>query len=498
MHYSVHTLISYPAGRYRAAWEKVLYNQFHDILPGSCVQDSREDAMARFRQVLTVANTEAAGAMRAISQRVDTAFVPYVEDEQSRAEGAGVGYNAKNYIIPAAERGSGETRLFHVFNPSAFERQAVAELTVWDWCFEPKQATACLPDGTPLPCQLLDVQEDTALYSNPLYSNRGRFWGHKMFTLLVQVTVPALGYATVIIKKAPEEKISPMYSLAPRTEAPPPCVMENEYLRVTFAPGTPQLVSIIDMAGGKELLGKAEDGGFRLIQEETSARLNAWTVGQYMSNVPAGSNHRIVNRHLEPNAVRQYIDAQASFGDSTLQYRITLEKDSPALHFSVYVDWQEKPVRGESIPQLAYRLPLAYGCGGYKYDVPFGVVLREGMHQDLPGLSFACGVPANPDEAALCLVSETKYGFRCVENSLALALLRSAYNPDPYPELGEHCFGFSIRLTQGTNNLALLKGAEESTRGFNSLSGPQRQLANRFKLCAGKRRHGHAKRREKR
>ncbi|NLB40945.1 MAG: alpha-mannosidase, partial [Clostridiales bacterium] len=47
----------YPSKAYEEAWRKVLFNQFHDIITGSCVIDTREHAMGQFQQVLATANT---------------------------------------------------------------------------------------------------------------------------------------------------------------------------------------------------------------------------------------------------------------------------------------------------------------------------------------------------------------------------------------------------------------------------------------------------------
>ena len=55
------------------AWEKVLFNHFHDIIPGSGVIDTREYAMGKFQEVLAAANTETVNAFGAITANVNTA-----------------------------------------------------------------------------------------------------------------------------------------------------------------------------------------------------------------------------------------------------------------------------------------------------------------------------------------------------------------------------------------------------------------------------------------
>ena len=89
------------------AWQKVLFTHFHDILTGSCVQDSREYAMGLFQQALATANTETTLATRKLSDRIDTSGISVVPDPDSQAEGAGVGYASGSFDGHAATGRSG-------------------------------------------------------------------------------------------------------------------------------------------------------------------------------------------------------------------------------------------------------------------------------------------------------------------------------------------------------------------------------------------------------
>lgn len=117
------------------AWQDVLFTHFHDILTGSCVQDSREHAMGLFQTSMATANTQITNAMRVIAEKIDTSSIPVdIDAYNSQSEGAGVGYGIENFVgVPSTERGSGRTRIFHLFNSLPHARREVAELTVWDW-----------------------------------------------------------------------------------------------------------------------------------------------------------------------------------------------------------------------------------------------------------------------------------------------------------------------------------------------------------------------------
>ena len=45
------------------------------------------------------------------------------------------------------------------------------------------------------------------------------------------------------------------------------------------------------------------------------------------------------------------------------------------------------------------------------------------------------------------IVTDSKYGFRGTDDSGAVTLIRSSFDPDPYPELGRHHFKLGVMLT---------------------------------------------------
>ena len=62
----------YPRDRFEQAWRNILFNQFHDILPGSCVIDSREHAMGMFSEAVAASDTEQRHALRMLGELADT------------------------------------------------------------------------------------------------------------------------------------------------------------------------------------------------------------------------------------------------------------------------------------------------------------------------------------------------------------------------------------------------------------------------------------------
>ena len=62
----------YPAKELRDAWETLLFNQFHDILPGSAINESNMKAIADQEWVLSQAENLRNNAMRQLADKVKT------------------------------------------------------------------------------------------------------------------------------------------------------------------------------------------------------------------------------------------------------------------------------------------------------------------------------------------------------------------------------------------------------------------------------------------
>ncbi|MDG0814596.1 glycoside hydrolase family 38 C-terminal domain-containing protein [Cohnella rhizosphaerae] len=122
-----------------------------------------------------------------------------------------------------------------------------------------------------------------------------------------------------------------------------------------------------------------------------------------------------------------------------LRAYVSLDSNSSFIKYELECDWHEIGQPGQSVPQLNFHWPLAHAVKSYQYDVPYGIIERAPLDHDVPGNSFALAVPA--DEAAqssVMLVTNNKYGFRGTDDSLAVSLIRSSYDPDLHPELGNH------------------------------------------------------------
>ncbi|GAA3402331.1 alpha-mannosidase [Paenibacillus hodogayensis] len=447
----------YPRDAFEEAWRNVLFNQFHDILPGSGVLETREHALGLFQQTMAAAGASRKLALESIAAGIDTSSLVGDSDGGSVSEGAGVGFGIREFKPGQVERGRGRKRIVHLFNPSLCEREEAVEVVLWDWK-SPIQ-TLCVRDGEgrETPYQLVD-------------KGHHYYWGHDYTRLLLYAKAPAGGYSTYTIEEG-DGSSAPKMPVEPLVEREEPLVLENECLRAEFHPVTAAVVSLIDKTTGEELVDASRPAGlFRFIEEDPVRGMTAWQVGRYLDI--HSLHQRVKIRRGAAGSVRQSLHYELSFGRSKLNVTVSLDRSSRRLDFATECDWQEAGKAETAIPQLNFHWPLGYKCTAYRYDVPFGTVERQPLEMDVPGNSWALGVRGEAEKPAVMIVTSNKYGFRGTDDSLAVSLIRSSFDPDPYPELGNHHrTRLSVCLTDDRVNGELIETASRLNHPLNVLSG---------------------------
>ena len=271
---AVHAGHRYPVDAFAAAWKQLLFNQFHDIIPGSGVIDTREYALGHFQEALATASSQSRLALRALAQAEGAAPNALADDlRQSIAEGAGVGFGVEEFRLAQVSRGGGERRVFHIANPAPWPRNEVVEVVVWDWDGEVERILFKDANGKPLPHQVLDRG------FNP-------YWGHNYLRALVALDLPAAGITSCILERSQDILDNLRFPLDPRVELPDTYILENEHIQAVFDTQNCALKSLVEKTSGEALVSPARPAAFRLIQEEDLKGMTAWVVGRYMHVEP--------------------------------------------------------------------------------------------------------------------------------------------------------------------------------------------------------------------
>ena len=417
----------------KTAWEKILFNHFHDILPGSGVADTREYALGAFQQAMAGIGTSANMAMQKIAEAIDTSSIQLSEDYNSISEGAGVGYSVgenDHYIFQTAERGLGRTRIFHLFNTTQYDYDGAVTLTAWDWQYNTGRAVIATPEGEKAAHKLLSAGNG--------------YWGHRYTKFAIHAHVPAFGYATYTLDET-DPSMDPhfAYALDPRVEhlGSDEIVLDNGVIRAVFDRQTMLLLSLVRKDDGKEMI-EDPSAMFRFIKENSRYGMTSWREGDPVLVECLNEKGKVRVSEESLGGVKQWVKFEIPFATaSKLTVTVTLDSGSALLDFDVTADFREIG-GGGYIPQLSFLAPIAYAPVHYRYDVPFGTIDRSDLIHDVPALSLACAVPEAG--AAMMLTTDTKYGYRGHENALGVNLIRGSYDPDPLPEFGPHRFRIGL------------------------------------------------------
>ncbi len=426
---------AYPTFAFEDCWRRVMFNQFHDILPGSCIISGREWCSAAFQETLAVANTQKTAALRAIASKIDTSMLQSDCDCGSMSEGAGVGFNVDRYGYSFVERGTGNKRGYTLFNLTDTATHDVHEIIVWDYQGDVKTLTVTDGAGKPLPFDVYDVGVH-------------QYWGHNYLRLFVKARVEPFSYTLVVVSDNEDAPLSIELPRDPRVEPLYEYVLENDVIKASIDPQGGGIEYIIDKATGYVV---AMGGSFRVQCEEHNG-MSAWTVGRHTD---APDMFHITDIVAWSGTVRKGVRVTGTYSNSKIAYDYILDHGSAQIKIVADVDWLEVGNEEAGIPQLNFGVYTEYVPAHYLNDTPYGTVTRTAKAQDVPALTYAAAVNEEKNGASLYLLSRTKYGFRQENEGLALTLIRSAYNPDPYPELYKHHIEFAVGVTKDVSPTAL-------------------------------------------
>ncbi|MBQ4575719.1 MAG: alpha-mannosidase [Clostridia bacterium] len=416
-------------GLYEDAWRNILFNHFHDILPGSGIIETREYALGQSQVALANINTNANTAMYDLAAAIDTTMIPFDDDKKTNSEGGGVGFgvaHGMNYNFPQTERGRGKVRAIHLFNSTMYDRAEPVEVTIWDYTGDWGRV------------EITDV--DGNVVAHQIVAGGQHYWGHQFTKILIDAKVPAFGYTTYVLK---DREISQAGMLPDITAGS--CdvygdydmVLENEKIKAVFDSKTMLCKSMIDKATGDVLVSEDRPScAVRFIKENTRHGMSSWRTGPYMYVENLNESGRVKLIDYSVQALRSVLVYEIPFERSSVKVTAVLHKNSQLIDFTFDVDWHEIGSHATFVPQLNFYMPVAYTADGYKYNIPYSTIDRADIPHDVPANSYM--QVKNANGRSLLVVTDTKYGFRGNDNSGAVNLIRGSYEPDPYPEYGKH------------------------------------------------------------
>jgi len=388
---AAHFGLPYPRTSLTDAWKKTLFNQFHDLLPGSGIHAIYEDAQEDYNAVFREAGVAQKKALTFLSLEVNT---------------------LGNRPDPPLRRGQGRAgQPIVVFNPLSWARtDAVHLILTW-----PKRPTSLVlrdSRGRLHPIQILATRQTPE--------------GWQMEAIFVAEEVPSMGYRAY--------RVLPGIAPTPQTVFADETSLENEFLRARFDPKTGLLVSLYDKIARKECL--ARPGNLLQALED---RGNAWVIN-YTGKSEDLTGEATV-RLVERGPVKAKIRITRRWRDSQFVQDVAVYRKLPRLEVELKADWKERHV----LLKVAFPLPLTQPEA--TFEIPYGSITRPADGHEAVGQQW---VDVSDTTGGVSLLNDCKYGFDIKGNVLRMTLLRGSTDPDPQADIGHHQMHYALYPHRGS------------------------------------------------
>jgi len=376
----------YPRLRLEAAWRRVLFNQFHDILPGSSIRQVYLDANANYDTAWALLDTLRTAAFAGLAARLNT--------RAPRGGPVPIGTAPATVWVRPPWRGVVPVV---VFNPLTWSRGGLVEV------HEPGlDAAFWAPDVPALGARVFWVEA----------AGRRR-------------TLSADGRALTSANAAPTAGDS---------------WIENAFLRVEVDPATGVITRIYDKRRGREILSAGGRGNVLEIFGDRPRSWDAWDIG-YTGERWEPDSAGI--RAIAWGQTNAELVVTRRWGRSTFVQHLTLHRDQPQLDVLNRFDWREDR------KLLKIGFTLATAPDSLTCEIPFGTIGRTGRPRtqaERAKYEFPCQrwVDVSDSGGGVAVLTDSKYGWDWQGNVLRLSALRAPRWPDSLADRGEQVFRFAL------------------------------------------------------
>ena len=392
----------YPSEEFERQWKNLLFDHFHDIMPGSGIAVNYLDAKRNLEDLQRAGREIIQSSLAEILARINTT-------------GQGV---------PVV-----------VFNPLSWERRDAVELEA----------------QLPARANALEVVDSTGSSVNHQILGLDR--ATSRLRLLIVASVPAFGYRTYFVR-ATAKRYHAESTLKATADS-----LENEFVRLKVDPQTGCMTSLFDKPSQTEALAPSETdsggpGNFtcgNLLQTfvDKPKQWDAWNIDADFEQKRWDLDKADSVELLEKGPVRAILRIKNHFQNSTFVRDVTLYAGVPRVDVRTQVEWHEKHIL------LKVAFPLSTHSDKATFEIPYGSIERP-TTRNTPAEQAQFEVPAqrwadiSDEKHGFSLLNDSKYGYDAKGNVLRLSLLRSPDWPDPHADEGHHEFTYSLYPHGGT------------------------------------------------
>jgi alpha-mannosidase len=397
------------------AWDGLLFNSFHDILPGSSIERAFDDQIAWTGGIIHQSKSAELDVLNSLATQVDTRVRKPKDNKPSE--------------VP-----------FLVWNPHPHPYNGPIELEtcldyrpIWDYADNPDKVPIEVrdSDGKQLPFQSVELEHlFTGKEKNPPWRKR----------LVIPVQLPPLGWKVVRmgwVEGAKEIKLSS------RTKAIGSNIITNGFYKIRARTGSK---SIEIHRNGRSLFGTK---GFSLItcKDPWGAWGGHWEEPKSLDLSDILFHWKIKNvQIMESGPLRSALWVQMIGGHSQAEFIFHLHEKRDTVDVSTRIFWNEKRAR------LKFVMPAGDQA---TFEVPGGTIHRKPTGE-VPGGRW---VKIRNKNSSFGFASDALYNFDCKNGEFRATVLRasryttSAEDKGQYPswkptvDRGE--FRFRFIMTSG-------------------------------------------------
>jgi alpha-mannosidase len=340
--------IPYPRDDLGRAWQQVLFNQFHDVLPGSAIESGYEDARDQLGEAVAIAKRITVHAHNVIARLIDIPFEP-------------------------------GTQPVLVFNPHPWPVDT--DVTI-NYTTMPGEVRVVDDEGAEVVSQPVQSWSTTDSPSHGALAFRAELpaFGYRLFRLAPGT--PARGTSALVVSEN---------------------LLENDLVRIEFDPATGWISSYLVKSTGIDLMSSIDGTTHTQICADPTDTWGHRVISYAWPGEPMRVRTIVVR---ESGPLRSRLRVEREWGRSTLVEEFVLDHDSTVLRVDVTLDWREHA------HLLKLRIPTAIESAVATFEIPFGHLERPVDGAEEPAQSWvdlSGTVGAQP--AGLTVVTTDKHGY---------------------------------------------------------------------------------------
>jgi alpha-mannosidase len=372
------------------AWKQTLFNQFHDIIPGTAIAPVYATANEAWENVERVTTQIINDALSQIGDRISL--------------------NSQHGHSPIV-----------IFNPSNWQRTELISLPI---NYEGAEWAVFDSAGRAIPCELSD--------------------GNLLF---LAADLPSIGYRVfwlnaffVLGRFRYNDSDLDLNSLGADN-----FTLENQFVLVKIDVGTGDIARIWDKLDRREVLQHEIGANHLEAFQDAGQYWDAWNIDPQYANKPLPPSRLKSIEWHEWGELRQCVRVVRELAGCDFHQDYILDAHSPILRIKTSVDWQAEHVLVKA------NFPLNLTADRATYEIACGAIERttkpetaaEKAKWEVPAHRWA-DLTDNSGDYGVSLLNDCKYGYDAGSDYLRLTLLRSSSWPDPIADRGYHEFTYAI------------------------------------------------------